>query len=71
MLTNISTKDEVLAFFDKWLKKEYFVIDEDDALLNKLILASADDLVSEDVDYWSNTSVRTLYQHAKQRLLGE
>ena len=33
MLTNISTKDEVLDFFDKWLKKEYFVIDEDDALV--------------------------------------
>lgn len=71
MLTNISTKQEILEFFDKWLQKEYFVIDEDDALLNKLILASADDLVSEDVDYWANTSVKTLYQQAKQRLLGE
>lgn len=71
MLIGISTKDEVLQFFTNWLAKEYPVIDEDDELLQKLMIASADDLITEDVDYWANESVRKLHQHAKNKLLGE
>lgn len=70
MLVGISTKDEVLQFFTNWLEKEYPIIDDDDELLQKLMLASADDLITEDVDYWANESVRKLYQHAKNKLLG-
>jgi hypothetical protein len=71
MLIGISTKEEVLGFFAKWLDKEYPIIDEDDELFTRLILASADDLINEDVDYWSNTSVKTLFNSAKSKLLGE
>ena len=71
MLKGISNKAEVLEFFSKWLNKEYFAIDEDDELLNKLILASANDLINEDVDYWANQSVKVLYNQAKSKLLGE
>ena len=70
MLTGISTKSEVLQFFTNWLEKEYPTIDSDDELLQKLILASADDLINSDVDYWANQSVRVLYQSAKNKLLG-
>ena len=70
MLTGISTKSEVLQFFTNWLEKEYPTIDSDDELLQKLILASADDLINSDVDYWANQSVRALYQSAKNKLLG-
>ena len=70
MLTGISTQSEVLQFFTNWLEKEYPTIDSDDELLQKLILASADDLINTDVDYWANQSVRILYQSAKDKLLG-
>ena len=70
MLTGISTQSEVLQFFTNWLEKEYPTIDSDDELLQKLILASADDLINSDVDYWANQSVRVLYQSAKNKLLG-
>ena len=70
MLTGISTQSEVLQFFTNWLEKEYPIIDSDDELLQKLILASADDLINADVDYWANQSVRVLYQSAKNKLLG-
>jgi hypothetical protein len=71
MLTGISTKEEVLQFFIKWYDKEFTVLDDDDSLLRDLMIASADDLINEDVDYWSNESVRKLYQSAKSKLLGE
>lgn len=70
MLTGISTQSEVLQFFTKWLEKEYPIIDNDDELLQKLMIASADDLIAIDVDYWANQSVRVLYQSAKNKLLG-
>ena len=70
MLTGISTQLEVLQFFTKWLEKEYPIIDNDDELLQKLMIASADDLIAIDVDYWANQSVRVLYQSAKNKLLG-
>lgn len=71
MLTGISTKEEVLQFFITWYDKEFTVIDDDDSLVRDLMIASADDLITEDVDYWSNESVKKLYQSAKSKLLGE
>jgi hypothetical protein len=72
MLTGISTKDDVLSFFSKWFEKEYPIIDEDDKLYSRLILASVDDLINEDgADYWGNESVKTLFQRAKYKLSGE
>lgn len=70
MLTGTSTQSEVLQFFTRWLEKEYPIIDNDDELLQKLIIASADDLIKNDVDFWANQSVRVLYQSAKNKLLG-
>lgn len=71
MLTGISTKQEVLDFFIKWYDKEFTVLDDADSLVRDLMIASADDLIAEDVDYWSNESVKKLYQAAKSKLLGE
>ena len=70
MLIGISTKNEVLEFFTNWLEKEFPVIDEDDELLQKLIIASADDLIVQDVDYWANESVKKLYQQSYDKILG-
>lgn len=70
MLTGISTNTEVLEFFSKWLDREYPIIDEDDELFTRLILAAVDDLINDDVDYWSNTSVKTLFNSAKDKLIG-
>jgi hypothetical protein len=72
MLTGISTKEDVLTYLSKWLDREYPIIDEDDELFTRLILASADDLINDDgADYWGNQSVKTLFQRAKDKLLGE
>ena len=71
MLTGISTKEEVLTFFTKWLEKEYPIIDEDDELFTRLVLASADDLINDDLDYWANQSVKVLFEQSKLKLLGE
>jgi len=70
MLTGISTKEEVLTFFTKWLEKEYPIIDDDDELFTRLMLASADDLIQDDLDYWSNQSVKVLFEQSKNKLLG-
>ncbi len=52
MITGISTKEDVLNHFTKWLEREYPIIDEDDELYNRLIIASVDDLINEDgADY--------------------
>ena len=72
MLTGISTKEDVLTYLSKWLDREYPIIDEDDELFTRLILASADDLINDDgADYWGDQSVKTLFQRAKDKLLGE
>jgi hypothetical protein len=71
MLTGISTKEEVLTFFTKWLEKEYPIIDDDDELFTRLMLASADDLIQDDLDYWANQSVKVLFEQSKLKLLGE
>jgi hypothetical protein len=71
MLTGISTKQDVLKHFTKWLEKEYPIIDQDDELYNQLIMASADDLINDDgADYWGNQSVKTLFERAKDKLQG-
>lgn len=71
MLIGISTKKDVLNHFTKWLEREYPIIDEDDELYNRLILASADDLINDDgADYWGDRSVKTLFQRAKDKLQG-
>jgi hypothetical protein len=70
MLTGISTKEEVLTFFTKWLEKEYPIIDDDDELFTRLMLASADDLIQDDLDYWANQSVKVLFEQSKNKLLG-
>jgi hypothetical protein len=44
---------------------------DDDVLYSRLILASADDIIADDLDYWSNTSVKTLYQAAHNKLIGQ
>jgi hypothetical protein len=71
MLTGISTKEEVLTFFTKWLEKEYPIIDDDDELFTRLVLASADDLIQDDLDYWANQSVKVLFEQSKLKLIGE
>jgi hypothetical protein len=72
MITGISTKEDVLNFLSKWLDREYPIIDEDDELFTRLILASADDLINDDgADYWGNNSVKTLFQRAKDKITGE
>ena len=71
MLSGISPQSEVLEFFTKWLEKEYPALTDDDVLYNRLILASADDIIADDLDYWSNTSVKTLYQAAHSKLINE
>ena len=71
MLTGISNRTEVLSFFTKWLEKEYPIIDDDDELFTRLILASADDLIQDDVDYWANQSVKVLFEQSKLKLIGE
>ena len=70
MLTGISNKEEVLAFFTKWLEREYPIIDDDDQLFTRLVLASADDLIQDDVDYWANQSVKVLFEQSKNKLIG-
>ena len=71
MITGISTKEDVLNHFTKWLEREYPIIDEDDELYNRLIFACVDDLINEDgADYWGNRSVKTLFQRAKDKLQG-
>jgi hypothetical protein len=70
MITGISTKDEVVEFFAKWLEKQYPIIDEDDQLVNDLRIACADDIVADDVDYWANTSMWDLFRVVENRLLG-
>jgi hypothetical protein len=71
MLTGISNRTEVLSFFTKWLEKEYPIIDDDDELFTRLVLASADDLIQDDVDYWANQSVKVLFEQSKLKLIGE
>jgi hypothetical protein len=71
MLTGISNRTEVLSFFTKWLEKEYPIIDDDDELFTRLLLASADDLIQDDVDYWANQSVKVLFEQSKLKLIGE
>jgi hypothetical protein len=72
MITGISNKEDVLNFLSKWLDREYPIIDEDDELFTRLILASADDLINDDgADYWGNNSVKTLFQRAKDKITGE
>jgi hypothetical protein len=71
MLIGISTKEDVLNHFTKWLEREYPIIDQDDELYNQLIMASADDLINDDgADYWGNQSVKTLFERAKDKLQG-
>jgi len=70
MLTGISSREEVLAFFTKWLEREYPIIDDDDELFSRLVLASADDLIQDDVDYWANQSVKVLFEQSKNKLIG-
>ena len=71
MLIGISTKQDVLNHFTKWLEREYPIIDQDDELYNQLIMASADDLINDDgADYWGDRSVKTLFQRAKDKLQG-
>jgi len=72
MLIGISTKQDVLNHFTKWLEREYPIIDEDDELYNRLIIASADDLINDDgADYWGDQSVKTLFERAKDKLQGK
>jgi hypothetical protein len=72
MLIGISTKQDVLNHFSKWLNKEYPIIDQDDDLYTQLIMASADDLINDDgADYWGDQSVKTLFERAKDKLQGK
>jgi hypothetical protein len=34
------------------------------------MLASADDLIQDDLDYWANQSVKVLFEQSKNKLLG-
>jgi vacuolar-type H+-ATPase subunit E/Vma4 len=70
MLIGISTKEEVMQFFINYAEKQIQVIDEDDELYFSLIVAAADDIVSNDVDFWANQSVKELLYQAKEKLLG-
>ena len=66
MLTGISTKEEVLSFFIKHMDNYYQ--DSDDELLAQLIIAKAEELIAEDVDFWANQSVRKLRESAEDFL---
>ena len=66
MLTGISTKEEVLSFFIKHMDNYYQ--DADDELLAQLIIAKAEELIAEDVDFWANQSVRKLRESAEDVL---
>ena len=63
MLTGISTKEEVLSFFIKYMDNYYQ--DANDELLAQLIIAKAEELIAEDVDFWANQSVRKLRESAE------
>lgn len=67
MLTGISTKQEVLDFFIKYIDNYYQ--DADDALLAELIIAKAEELIAKDVDYWANQSVKKLRQVTEDLLI--
>jgi len=72
MLIGISTKQDVLNHFSKWLNKEYPIIDQDDDLYTQLIMASADDWINEDgAYYWGDRLVKTLFERAKDKLQGK
>jgi hypothetical protein len=71
MLTGICTHKEVLDFFAKYAEKEYPIIDDDDKLFFDLLIAGADDLIKDDVDYWANESVKKLLSTVIQKLKGE
>lgn len=60
MLVNISTKQEVLEHFDRWLWDRYDWMGFDQ--LNKIIL-KAEEILSDDddLDYYADAGHRSLY----------
>ena len=58
MLTNICTKDEVLEHFNLWLLSKYDWLGLD--YCNK-IMTRADELLTEDLDYYADAGHRVLY----------
>lgn len=68
MITGICTKDEVLAFFTKYIEKQYRYHDEDEYLVAQLLIAKAEELISDDVDYWAQESVKKLHDLARDIL---
>lgn len=68
MITGISTKAEVLDHFTSYIEKQYRYHDEDEYLVAQLLIAKAEELISDDVDYWANESVRKLHDLARDIL---
>jgi hypothetical protein len=66
MFTGISTKEEVLNWFIRYTDNQYQDAD-DQEYVNKLIRI-ADELISDDVDYWANESVRKLHDTVRERV---
>lgn len=69
MITGICTKDEVLTHFTKYIEKQYRYHDEDEYLVAQLLIAKAEELISDDVDYWANESIRKLHDFARDVLI--
>jgi len=66
MITGISTKQEVLNWFIRYTDNQYQDAD-DQEYVNKLIRI-ADELISDDVDYWANESIRKLHDTIRERV---
>jgi len=62
MLIGISNKQDVLKWFIRYTDNQYQ--DPEDEALVQCLIAKAEELISEDVDYWANESVRKLHNTA-------
>lgn len=62
----MNTFGEYMAFFDKWLHKQF--PHDEDAALNGEILQVVGELVSDadDLVYWSNRDCWSMYNYAKE-----
>jgi hypothetical protein len=56
-----TTADEVVTFFEVWMLRNIsrtgYITDTQNAIRNK-----AEDMIFDDVEYWSNTSMTKLYE---------
>ena len=57
-----TTADEIVTFFEIWMLRNIsrtgYITDTQNAIRNK-----AEDIIFDDVEYWSNTNMTRLYEH--------